>query len=70
MSALRRLRLNRLLSVEEVSERTGVPMDTIYNLERGDTANPRLATLRPLAEFFEVEASLLVPSLNQDRDAA
>ena len=70
MSTLRRLRTNKLLTVEELSERTGVSVQTIYNLERGDISNPRIATVKPLSEFFEVDAALLVPALNQDRDAA
>ncbi len=64
MSALKRLRLNRLLSVEALSKQTGVKVDTIYQIESGRTSVPRLDTLRPLAEFFDVEPSLLVPGLS------
>lgn len=66
MSTLRRLRTNALLTVEKLSEETGVAVTTIYNLERGDIENPRMETLAPLATFFEVDASLLVPSLNKE----
>lgn len=63
MNELRRLRFNADVDVEELSARTGVPVTTIYNLERGDIKHPRLKTVRPLAEFFDVPAGDLAAAL-------
>ncbi len=64
MSTLRRLRTNRLLTVDALSKETGVNARTIYLLEAGDTQNPRIDTIGRLASFFDVEPSLLVPGLS------
>lgn len=63
MNELRRLRFNAKLDVRELSAKTGVPATTIYNLERGDIAHPRLKTVQPLAEFFEVPVGDLAAKL-------
>lgn len=65
MNALRRLRFNANVSVEELSAKTGVPTTTIYNLERGDIQHPRLTTIQPLAKFFKVPAGDLAASLSE-----
>lgn len=69
MSALKRLRLNSLLTVDALSKETGVKVDTLYAMERGDVNVPRIETLRALAEFFEVEPALFVPALNAKPEA-
>lgn len=66
MNELRRLRLNRGLTVEELSDQTKVHSSTIYTIERGETTGPRLSTLMPLAEFFGVPAGDLAASLLAD----
>jgi transcriptional regulator with XRE-family HTH domain len=66
MNTLRRLRIDKPMTVEELSAETGVKVTTIYNLERGDIKNPRLSTLVPLAEFFKVPPSSLVPGVVVD----
>lgn len=63
MNELRRLRLNKGITVEELSLATNVPEATIYNVERGDTIQPRMKTLTALAEFFDVQAGDLVAVL-------
>lgn len=71
MLLLRKLRIDACLSVEEVATATGVPVSTIYNLERRATANPRVQTLGPLAKFFETPASeLLTDAPEPERSAA
>lgn len=71
MLLLRKLRIDRCLSVEDVTAETGVPVSTIYNLERRSTANPRIATLAPLAKFFDTPASeLLTDAAETERSAA
>lgn len=69
MNTLRRLRIDEALTVEQLSEKTGVKVTTIYNLERGAIANPRISTLAPLAEHFNVPASSLLPHAPADPEA-
>lgn len=71
MLLLRKLRIDRCLSVEDLADATGVPGGTIYNLERGSVRNPRIKTLAPLAVFFERNASeLLTPVADLESEAA
>lgn len=71
MTRLEQLRLDRLLSREQLSEATGVPVRTIRALERESIRRPRISTLAPLAEYFNVPASSLVePELEQPNGAA
>ena len=56
---LRELRKEKVLSMREVEERSGVSYNTIWRLENGLTgAHPR--TIRRLAEVFGVEPAELV----------
>jgi transcriptional regulator with XRE-family HTH domain len=69
MTRLEQLRIDRFLTPEQLAEQSGVPARTIRNLEAGEVGRPRLTTLRPLAEFFDVPPSeLLGPS--KPREAA
>jgi transcriptional regulator with XRE-family HTH domain len=69
VTRLEQLRIDRYLTPEELAGETGVPARTIRNLESGDVERPRIRTLRPLAEFFDVPPSeLLGPS--KPREAA
>jgi transcriptional regulator with XRE-family HTH domain len=70
VNELKRLRLNRGLSVEELAAETGVAASTIWNIERGDTIGPRLVTLKPLADFLEVPAGDLAAALVAPTEAA
>ncbi len=59
MARLRELRRQRVLSMRELEERSGVSYNTIWRLENGLTgAQPR--TIRRLAEVLGVDASELV----------
>ncbi len=56
---LRELRRQRVLSLRELEERSGVSYNTIWRIEDGrQGAHPR--TLRKLAEALEVDPSELV----------
>jgi transcriptional regulator with XRE-family HTH domain len=59
VARLRELRRQRVLSMRELEDRSGVSYNTIWRLENGLTgAHPR--TLRRLAEVLGVEPSELV----------
>ena len=57
---LKRARERRFLSREELAEKVGSHRDHIGRLERGEVANPRMTTIRKLAEALEVDPSELV----------
>jgi transcriptional regulator with XRE-family HTH domain len=59
VARLRELRRQRVLSMRELEDRSGVSYNTIWRLENGLTgAHPR--TLRRLAEVLGVDPSELV----------
>jgi transcriptional regulator with XRE-family HTH domain len=59
VARLRELRRQRVLSMRELEERSGVSYNTIWRLENGLTgAQPR--TIRRLAEVFGVDPAELV----------
>lgn len=55
-----RQRREQVLSREELAEKVGSHRDHIGRLERGEVANPRMATIRNLAQALEVDPSELV----------
>jgi transcriptional regulator with XRE-family HTH domain len=57
---LKRLRERRFLSREELAEKVSSHRDHIGRLERGEVENPRMATIRNLAEALEVDPAELV----------
>ena len=56
---IRQLRRERLLTQEELSERSGVGVTSIIRVERGQV-EPRFSTIRKLARALEVEPRELV----------
>lgn len=56
---LRTERINAGMSQRELSEKLGVPLVTVQNLENGLTARPSNA--KPIADFFGVKVTDLMP---------
>ncbi len=56
---IRQLRRERLLTQEELSERSGVGVTSIIRVERGQV-EPRFSTIRKLARALEVDPRELV----------
>ena len=54
------MRERRFLSREELAEKVSSHRDHIGRLERGEIANPRMATIRNLAEALGVDPAELV----------
>ena len=50
---------SRRLSLVELSEKSGVPINTIYTLTREDPRNATMRTLNRLAEALEVDVRTL-----------
>jgi transcriptional regulator with XRE-family HTH domain len=59
---LKNLRERRFISREELAEKVGSHRDHIGRLERGEIANPRMTTIRNLAEALGVDPTELVES--------
>jgi transcriptional regulator with XRE-family HTH domain len=57
---LKSARERRFLSREELAEKVGSHRDHIGRLERGEVANPRMATIRNLADALGVDPAELV----------
>jgi transcriptional regulator with XRE-family HTH domain len=57
---LKSLREQRFLSREELAEKVDSHRDHIGRLERGEVANPRMATIRNLAKALDVDPAELV----------
>jgi transcriptional regulator with XRE-family HTH domain len=66
VSALRRTRINKGLSIVKLAERAGVSEDQIRGIENGAVMNPRAQTLGKLATVLEVEPAFLDPILARD----
>lgn len=63
---IREIRANRVLSMRDLEERSGVSYNTIWRLETGKTeAHPR--TIRRLADALEVEPSDLLEGAGDGR---
>lgn len=60
-SQLRNLRLSRGMTIEKLSEETGVAIRTIKQLEGKQGANPKLSTLKRLLSYLQVSLEELYP---------
>lgn len=58
MTGLERLRLDKLLTIDELAREVGIDAKTIRRVENGKPV--RVGSLKPLAKFFDVPASTLV----------
>lgn len=48
------------LSSSELARQTGVAQPIIYRLTKGDTTNPQIFTLKPIADFFDISLDQLI----------
>lgn len=60
-SQLRNIRLSKGMTIEELSEETGIAIRTIKQLEGKQGANPKLATLKRLLSYLKVSLEELYP---------
>lgn len=66
MSALRRIRIDKHLSIEALAEQAGMSPEQIRNIETGRAKNPRVETLSKLAKVLDVEPSQIDPILTAE----
>lgn len=57
---LKNLLINAHISENELARRTGVPQQAINRLLHGTNTNPKIATLIPLAKYFNITISQLL----------
>lgn len=67
MSELRRVRVNKNLSIIELAARAEVSPEQVRNIENGRTLNPRAETLNKLARILRVKAAEIDPMQESDR---
>ena len=61
-SRLKALRAERGWDMSTLEERSGIGRTTLYHLEQGHTASPRMKTLNRIAAAFEVPVASLLQS--------
>jgi SOS-response transcriptional repressor LexA len=59
-AVLKTLLQKRNLSESELSRRTGVCQPVIHRMASGETDNPKIETLRPIARYFSISLDQLV----------
>lgn len=57
---LKTLLKHRKLTVSELSRHTGIVQPVIYRMTTGETDNPKLSSLLPIANYFNVSISQLI----------
>lgn len=57
---LRTLMKKQGITVTELARRTGVPQPVVHRMAAGESDNPKIASLSPLAKFFNVNISQLI----------
>jgi transcriptional regulator with XRE-family HTH domain len=60
MIRLERLRLDRLLTRQQLAKQSGVSRQTIVALEKGRVEEPHMETLKRLSSFFDCAPSELL----------
>lgn len=61
MSELRRIRVDRRLSIKDLAMLSSVSEEQIRNIENGRATNPRVTTLDKLARVLDVQPSTIDP---------
>lgn len=66
MSALRTIRLDARLTIDQLAIKSGISPEQIRNLETGRALSPRVDTLGKLADALGVQPSEIDPVLNRE----
>jgi transcriptional regulator with XRE-family HTH domain len=69
-SKLKELRAKNAESLQQVADSVGVSKAHIWDMERGESANPGLELLKKLAEHFKVTVAYLADDHAIPKDAA
>jgi transcriptional regulator with XRE-family HTH domain len=69
-SKLKELRAKNGESLQKVADSVGVSKAHIWDMERGESANPSLELLKKIAEHFNVTVAYLADDLATPKDAA
>lgn len=62
---LRKVRKQQKLTAKQLSEKSGVPVKTIYRIETGEVKDPRLSSLEPLIKTLNCSADELLFDADQ-----
>ncbi len=69
-SKLKELRAKNRESLQKVADGVGVSKAHIWDMERGESANPSLELLKKIAEHFNVTVAYLAEDSASPKDAA
>jgi transcriptional regulator with XRE-family HTH domain len=69
-SKLKQLRAKTGESLQKVADSVGVSKAHVWDMERGESANPSLELLKKIAEHFNVTVAYLADDLATPNDAA
>src|SRR6266849_3680333 len=67
---IKELRAKKGESLQKVADSVGVSKAHIWDMERGESANPSLELLKRIAEHFNVTVAYLADDLATPKDAA
>ena len=62
---LRKIRKQQNLTAKQLSEKSGVPVKTIYRIETGEVTDPKLSSLEPLIRTLNCSADELLFDADQ-----
>ena len=61
-SNLKSIRMDRGMTIEELSQETGIGERTIKMLESDDGSNPQLATIKRLMNYLQISFEEIYPA--------
>lgn len=59
-TSIRALRKQKGLTLEDLAGKTGINMDHIARIERGETKNPRIDTIQKIAKALAVDVDAIL----------
>ncbi len=65
-SNLAELLRKRCIKTNQLAHHIGIPMMTIRRLLSGETGDPRISTLKCIADYFEVSVDELIGHIEDD----
>lgn len=65
-TVLKNILSEKNMSIKELSENTGIPINTLYSITKRDSVNVRPDTLEKIADALDVPSNELIQRLHQE----
>lgn len=65
-TVLKDILADKNMTIKELSEATGIPLNTLYSITKRDTANVRQDTLERISKAVDIPANELISCLRSD----